>query len=96
MVGHCGDTSLPILSFAYFVERLVNSSRQGCIKQPCGASRQYQDDPRSPMTHRFESQKVKYIPAKLDPGILYVSKEFGAAAHLVRVRLRRHREDTAG
>ena len=34
------------------------------------------------MTQRFELQKVKYIPAKLDPGILYVSKEFGAAAHL--------------
>jgi hypothetical protein len=34
------------------------------------------------MTQRIELQKVKYIPVKLDPGILYVSKEFGAAAHL--------------
>jgi hypothetical protein len=34
------------------------------------------------MTQRIELQRVKYIPAKLDPGILYVSKEFGAAAHL--------------
>jgi hypothetical protein len=34
------------------------------------------------MTQRFVLQKVKYIPAKLESGILYVSKEFGAAAHL--------------
>jgi hypothetical protein len=34
------------------------------------------------MTQRVELQKVKYIPAKLDSGILYVSKEFGSAAHL--------------
>jgi len=34
------------------------------------------------MIHRFELRKVHYMPAKLDPGFLYVSKEFGAAAHL--------------
>lgn len=34
------------------------------------------------MTQRFELRRVKYIPAKLDPGVLYVAEEFGAAAHL--------------
>jgi len=34
------------------------------------------------MTQRFELRKVRYMPAKLDPGVLYVAKEFGAAAHL--------------
>jgi len=27
-------------------------------------------------------QRVEYMPAKLEPGILYVSEEFGTAAHL--------------
>lgn len=31
---------------------------------------------------RFRLQEVHYIPDKLDPGILYVSKEFGIAMHL--------------
>ena len=34
------------------------------------------------MTKRFELRKVHYMPPKLDPDVLYVSKEFGAAAHL--------------
>ena len=34
------------------------------------------------MTQRFELRKVQYMPAKLDPGVLYVAEEFGAAAHL--------------
>ncbi len=34
------------------------------------------------MTERFELRKVQYMPVKLDPGILYVAEEFGAAAHL--------------
>ena len=34
------------------------------------------------MIERFRLQKVKYTPAKLDPGVLYVAEEFGAAAHL--------------
>ncbi len=31
---------------------------------------------------RFELRKVKYMPAELEPGILYVAEQFGAAAHL--------------
>lgn len=31
---------------------------------------------------RIELQRVKYMPKELAPGILYVSEEFGAAAHL--------------
>jgi hypothetical protein len=31
---------------------------------------------------RFELQNVKYMPKALSPGILYVSREFDAAAHL--------------
>ncbi len=27
-------------------------------------------------------QRVKYIPKELEPGVLYVTEEFGAAAHL--------------
>ena len=34
------------------------------------------------MTKKFELRKVQYMPAKLEPGILYVAEEFGAAAHL--------------
>lgn len=34
------------------------------------------------MTQRFELRKVPYMPAKLDPGVLYVAEAFGAAAHL--------------
>lgn len=34
------------------------------------------------MTDKFELRKVQYMPTKLEPGILYVAKEFGAAAHL--------------
>jgi hypothetical protein len=34
------------------------------------------------MTDKFELRKVQYMPTQLEPGILYVSKEFGAAAHL--------------
>lgn len=34
------------------------------------------------MTQRFELRKVQYMPAKLDPGVLYVADAFGAAAHL--------------
>ena len=30
----------------------------------------------------FELQRVQYMPKNLEPGILYVSDEFGAAAHL--------------
>lgn len=31
---------------------------------------------------RIELQRVHYMPKELSPGILYVSEEFGAAAHL--------------
>ena len=31
---------------------------------------------------KFELQRVHYMPAELNPGVLYVSEEFGAAAHL--------------
>jgi hypothetical protein len=34
------------------------------------------------MTQRFELRKIQYMPAKLDPGVLYVAAAFGAAAHL--------------
>src|SRR5256885_14991752 len=31
---------------------------------------------------KFELQRVDYMPKELRPGVLYVSEEFGAAAHL--------------
>ena len=31
---------------------------------------------------RFELQRVHFMPKELNPGVLYVSEEFGAAAHL--------------
>jgi hypothetical protein len=31
---------------------------------------------------RIELQRVQYMPGQLKPGVLYVSEEFGAAAHL--------------
>src|SRR5947209_7455958 len=31
---------------------------------------------------KIELQRVHYIPKELTPGVLYVSEEFGAAAHL--------------
>src|SRR4051794_13650241 len=31
---------------------------------------------------KFELQRVHYMPKELKPGILYVSEEFGTAAHL--------------
>lgn len=31
---------------------------------------------------RIELQRVRYMPGELSPGVLYVSEEFGAAAHL--------------
>ena len=31
---------------------------------------------------KIRLQRVHYMPKDLDPGVLYVSKEFGAAAHL--------------
>jgi hypothetical protein len=31
---------------------------------------------------KFALQRVHYMPKSLDPGVLYVSEEFGAAAHL--------------
>lgn len=31
---------------------------------------------------KFELQRVHYMPKKLQPGVLYVSEEFGTAAHL--------------
>jgi Family of unknown function (DUF6527) len=34
------------------------------------------------MTDKFELRKVRYMPTKLEPGILYVAEAFGAAAHL--------------
>jgi len=34
------------------------------------------------VTERFELRKVQYMPTALEPGILYVAEEFGAAAHL--------------
>jgi hypothetical protein len=34
------------------------------------------------VTKKFELRKVQYMPTKLEPGILYVAEEFGAAAHL--------------
>lgn len=34
------------------------------------------------MTDKFELRKVQYMPAKFEPGILYVAEEFKAAAHL--------------
>lgn len=34
------------------------------------------------MTDKFELRKVQYMPANLEPGILYVAREFKAAAHL--------------
>ena len=34
------------------------------------------------MTARYELRSVAFMPGELEPGILYVAKEFGAAAHL--------------
>ena len=34
------------------------------------------------MVMRIDLQHVYYMPKELKPGVLYVSKEFGAAAHL--------------
>lgn len=31
---------------------------------------------------RFTLQRVHYMPKELEPGVLYVSEEFGTAAHL--------------
>ena len=31
---------------------------------------------------KIRLQRVQYMPKSLDPGVLYVSEEFGAAAHL--------------
>ena len=31
---------------------------------------------------RIELRRVQYMPKELEPGVLYVSEEFGAAAHL--------------
>jgi len=31
---------------------------------------------------KIELRRVQYIPKELEPGVLYVSEEFGAAAHL--------------
>src|SRR5688572_8818257 len=31
---------------------------------------------------KIDLQRVQYMPKKLQPGVLYVSEEFGAAAHL--------------
>ena len=31
---------------------------------------------------KIELQRVHYMPKELKPGVLYVSEEFGAAAHL--------------
>lgn len=31
---------------------------------------------------RFTLQRIHYMPKELNPGVLYVSEEFGAAAHL--------------
>src|SRR5437764_14179159 len=56
---------------------------------------------------KIELSRVKYIPKELEPGVLYVSEEFGAAVHLcacgcgrkVSTPLRPPRwviEDTAG
>jgi hypothetical protein len=33
-------------------------------------------------TERFILERVHYMPSKLEPGVLYVSEEFGAVAHL--------------
>lgn len=33
-------------------------------------------------TERFTLQRVHYMPKALEPGILYVSEQFGTAAHL--------------
>lgn len=33
------------------------------------------------MTQRFVLERVQYMPAKLEPGIVYVADAFGAAAH---------------
>jgi hypothetical protein len=34
------------------------------------------------MLMKIELQRVHYIPKELQPGVVYVSEEFGAAAHL--------------
>lgn len=34
------------------------------------------------MLMKIELQRVQYMPKELKPGVLYVSEEFGAAAHL--------------
>jgi hypothetical protein len=34
------------------------------------------------VTDKFELRKVQCMPTDLEPGILYVAEEFGAAAHL--------------
>lgn len=34
------------------------------------------------MNQKMELRRVKYIPPQLERGVLYVSQEFGAAAHL--------------
>src|SRR5581483_11121542 len=31
---------------------------------------------------RFELERVQYMPKQLQPGVLYVAEQFGAAAHL--------------
>ncbi len=33
-------------------------------------------------TERIELRRVRYMPKQLEPGVLYVAEEFGAAAHL--------------
>ncbi len=35
-----------------------------------------------PRLERLRLERVHYIPKALEPGVLYVSEEFGAAAHL--------------
>lgn len=34
------------------------------------------------MIQRFDLRSVQYMPTQLEPGLLYVAKTFGAAAHL--------------
>jgi Family of unknown function (DUF6527) len=35
-----------------------------------------------PRLERFRLERVQYMPKVLEPGVLYASEEFGAAAHL--------------
>lgn len=35
-----------------------------------------------PKIERLRLERVHYMPKVLEPGVLYVSEEFGAAAHL--------------